>query len=166
MDEIWKDISGYEGVYQVSTFGNVRSLKFEPKIPKGRPTKQGYLRVVLYNNGIYDELVIHRLVAEAFIDNPSGYKTVNHIDCNKSNNTSSNLEWCTQGKNNAHSFDVGAHKHLKGKLTDSDVLSIHALSLDYSHVKLGLMFNVAPSTIHQILHGNKWRRIYGTPYKS
>ena len=97
MEEIWKDIKGYEGLYQVSNLGRVRNIKY------GRLLKYGYVgeynRVTLYSDSKPDYRMVHRLVAESFIDNPNNYPIVNHKDENKSNNVVSNLEWCTMTYN-------------------------------------------------------------------
>lgn len=96
--EIWKDISGYEGKYQISNLGRVKRLgnnktkKEKIKIPA--KNKDGYLRVNLYKEGKYKTFTVHRLVAEAFIQNPNNYPCVNHKDENPSNNNVDNLEWC------------------------------------------------------------------------
>lgn len=98
--EIWKDIEGYEGLYQVSNYGKVKSLgndkNKKSKMRKERTTKDGYIQIKLHKNGETKGFYIHRLVAQAFISNPNGYKEVNHIDENKRNNSSTNLEWCTR----------------------------------------------------------------------
>lgn len=95
MEEIWKDIKGYEGKYQVSNFGRVRSLRFgKERVLVGVKDKDGYLLVNLYKGGKHYNGKIHRLVAEAFIPNPDGLPQVNHKDECKSNNAVSNLEWC------------------------------------------------------------------------
>ncbi len=99
--EIWKDIKGYEGFYQVSNLGRVRSLP-RPQTKGGilKPNiRNGYEAVILCVEGNIRNISVHRLVAKAFIENPKGYKIVNHIDENKLNNNASNLEWCTQSQN-------------------------------------------------------------------
>lgn len=118
MEEIWEDIKGYEGLYQVSNLGRVRSLdrvvvytNGRTQFYKGRILAQtkinsGYFTVALGRNGRY---LVHRLVAEAFIPNPDNLPCINHIDCNKINNTSSNLEFCTYSYNN----NYGNHKQLQ-----------------------------------------------------
>ena len=97
--EIWKDIQGYEGLYQVSNLGRVRSLNYKKtktvKILKLTSNTKGYLQLILHKNGEISSRKVHRLVAEAFIPNPDGLPQVNHKDENKQNNCVDNLEWCT-----------------------------------------------------------------------
>ena len=113
MEEIWKDIKGYEGLYQVSNLGRVKSLKFgKERILKPGRKKIGYLIVLLYdNNGICKWFRIHRLVAEAFIPNPNNLPEVNHKDEDKSNNRVSNLEWCTRQYNNEYSKAIPVNQY-------------------------------------------------------
>ena len=109
MEEIWKPIKDYEGLYQVSNLGNVRSLdrktknrNLKGKIKKFDKTKFGYLRVELNNNGKKKKYLVHRLVAQTFLDNPNNYPCINHKDENKINNKTDNLEWCTYLYNNLY----------------------------------------------------------------
>lgn len=97
MEEIWKDIKGFEGLYQVSNMGRVRSLR-KNIILKSRIAR-GYEGVTLCANNIHKDYYIHRMVANAFIPNPNNYPIVNHKDENKTNNCVDNLEWCTQEYN-------------------------------------------------------------------
>ena len=104
MNEIWKDIDGYEGLYQVSNLGQVKSIRdkygnYREKILKQGKRKDGYLYVNLYKEGKRKYNLVHRLVANAFIPNPNGYTCVNHKDENPLNNCVSNLEWCTHKYN-------------------------------------------------------------------
>lgn len=105
MDEQWKDIKGYEGLYQISSFGRVKSLK--RKVQHGNYSytrkerflvchedKYGYLIIGLNKDKEHKTMKVHRLVAEAFIENPKGLQIVNHKDFNRTNNEISNLEWC------------------------------------------------------------------------
>ena len=112
--EIWKDIEGYEGRYQISNLGRVKSLsrtidvggkfkRFQPeRILKPSKGVKGYLLVELYKNNCSKMKRVHRLVAESFIPNPKKLLSVNHIDENKENNTMENLEWCTDRYNNLY----------------------------------------------------------------
>ena len=93
-EEIWKDVVGYEGLYQVSNLGRVKSLFRYKRILKPIVGVQGYLYVSLYNKKKKAKR-IHQLVAEAFLDNPNNYPCVNHKDENVTNNNVKNLEWCT-----------------------------------------------------------------------
>ena len=98
--EIWKDIEGYEGLYQVSNYGNIRSLNYRNKSQIHNLTlkvrkRDGYLTVGLTKNNRNKTFIVHRVVAKAFIPNPDNLPQVNHKDENKSNNNASNLEWCT-----------------------------------------------------------------------
>lgn len=121
--EQWKDVSGYEGLYQVSSLGRVRSLdrviidncckrKLKGKLLKSTQHngKQPYKYVSLSKDGIIKKIFIHRLVAEAFIDNPEGKLQVNHIDGNPSNNLVNNLEWVTNAENTQHAYDTKLNK--------------------------------------------------------
>jgi len=98
--EVWKDIKNYEGLYEVSNFGNVRSLKYgKIKYLKPAKNKGGYYFVILCKNGKTKNFRIHRLVANAFIENPNNYPQINHKDEDKTNNKASNLEWCNNQYN-------------------------------------------------------------------
>ena len=100
MNETWKDVMGYEGLYQVSDLGRVRSLKYgKVRILKPRNNGRSYLKVALYRNEQMRNVFVHRLVAETFIPNPSNFPIVNHKDENPANNAADNLEWCTQKYN-------------------------------------------------------------------
>jgi len=93
MEEQWKDIIGYEGLYQISNLGSVKSLKYgKERILKPIKKKDGYLTVVLYN-GVEKKMYIHRLVAINFIPNENNLQEINHKDENKDNNCVKNLEW-------------------------------------------------------------------------
>ena len=121
MIEIWRDIIGYEGMYQISNTGNVKSLvrknnKVE-KILKPAINTEGYKHVILFKNKVSHNTRIHRLVARHFIENPLNKKCVNHIDGVKTNNNVTNLEWVTNSENIRHAFKMGLLKkkipHLK-----------------------------------------------------
>lgn len=103
MKEIWKDIKDYEGMYQISDIGNVKSLNYrnlgyaKNLVPKRNNC--GRMWVELTKNGCKKQMLVHRLVAMAFIDNPNHYPQINHKDENPANNCVDNLEWCTQSYN-------------------------------------------------------------------
>lgn len=110
MQEIWKDIKNYEGKYQVSNYGNVRSLNFRKtglsKNLKLVINHNGYVQVGLFNKSIKSTSV-HRLVTEAFLDKIEGKEDINHKDGNKKNNHVNNLEWCNQKENSIHAAKTG-----------------------------------------------------------
>ena len=115
MNEIWKNIENYEGLYQVSNLGQVRSLKSgETKNLKPGNNGRGYLFVILYKDGKMKRLYLHRLVAKAFIPNPLGYPVINHKDENPSNNHVSNLEWCSVRYNTCYGTSL---KRIAAKLS-------------------------------------------------
>jgi len=100
MNEIWKDIAGYEDLYEVSNMGRVRSLRFgKTRLLKPGKNTCGYLQVNFYKDGKKKMFLVHRLVADAFIPNPQGYPVINHRDENPANNHVDNLEWCSQAYN-------------------------------------------------------------------
>ena len=123
MKEIWKDIPGYEGLYQVSDLGRIKRL---PKLVKNEGLRnksktfiskeliikpfnisKGYKGVILTKNGKRTNKKLHRLVAEVFIENPFNKPQVNHIDCDKTNNKVTNLEWVTGSENIIHAVKNG-----------------------------------------------------------
>lgn len=111
LKEVWKDIEGYEGIYQISNLGRVKSLSKVRKsgasksyctkeiIKKPYDNGNGYKYISLHKNKIRESFKIHRLVATHFISNPNNYPVVNHKDEDRSNNVINNLEWCTQKYN-------------------------------------------------------------------
>jgi len=101
----WKPVVGYEGLYEVSNKGEIKSVKTQ-KLLKPR-LSTGYAMVALWNNGVRKDLKIHRLVAIAFIGNPLNKPQVNHIDCIKLNNNVNNLEWVTNSENIKHAYKNG-----------------------------------------------------------
>lgn len=158
--EIWKDIKGLEGSYQVSNLGRVKSLArvikrsdnkiqtFKERILKVLPDNNGYSRVSLPINGKQTKVRIHRLVAKAFIDNPDNRLQVNHIDGNKSNNHITNLEWCTTKENVIHAYKIGLKKPTNRKLTEEQILEIKNSSL--KGVVLTKKFKVSKGLISNI----------------
>lgn len=132
MTEVWKDINGYEDLYQVSNYGNVKSKNKIPKYKgqsylKSRVLKQdivkrnhtNYRRVTLCKNGKCKGYQVHRLVAGHFIPNPENKCCVNHIDNNGENNKVTNLEWVTQKENMQHSIKQGRSECMKVNLDNT-----------------------------------------------
>lgn len=116
--EYWKPVVGYEGHYQVSNFGRVKSIKFgKGRILKPTTNLYGYLFVKLCKDGKVKPFTVHRLVAEAFLPNPDNLPQVNHKDENKQNNIVSNLEWCSAQYNNTYDTRIErvAEKTTNGK---------------------------------------------------
>lgn len=111
MAEIWKPVTEFENKYEVSNLGNVKSLNFhrsgKPQILKQYSDRYGYMKVYLYRNGKPHYLTVHRLVALAFLENPDNNKTVDHIDCDRTNNRVENLRWVTTKENLRHSHRMG-----------------------------------------------------------
>ena len=137
--EVFRDVLGYEGLYQVSNYGRVKSLERKNIFYCGlrkkhleRPTKEkilnynksnrGYLQVCLTKDGKPKTYTVHRLVAKAFLPNLKNKKQVNHIDGNKENNNIDNLEWVTSSENNKHAFITGLNKpHNMRKVNQYDL---------------------------------------------
>ncbi|WP_342532647.1 NUMOD4 domain-containing protein [Lysinibacillus sp. FSL K6-0057] len=115
LQEIWKPVEGYEGLYEISNYGklksyydkNGRQMIAEGRLLKGKKDKDGYIEYTLSKNKVYKCKRAHRLVASAFIENPYNLPQVNHIDGIKSNNYVSNLEWCDVKHNAKHKYDTG-----------------------------------------------------------
>ena len=172
MKELFKDITGYEGSYQVSNLGNVKTLEREifsnskliyiqkEKILKHYKTKEGYLSVILYKNSKQKHFLIHRLVAECFLLNKN--QCVNHIDGNKMNNKISNLEWVTNSQNHIHAYETGLK--LRGencnmsKLTEKEVLSIRNMK-GITQQEIANIYNVSRKCISKILNRQTWNHI-------
>lgn len=176
MEEIWKDIDGFEGSYQVSNFGGIKSLSRKvnsknnfPRIIKERtltPVKKQnkYLSISLGNHNQKD---IHRLVAQAFIPNPDNKKTVNHKNGIKNDNRVENLEWATYTENIRHAFKSSLNVPLKGeerynsKLTEDDVFQILQLNLMYGlkQTVVAKEYGVSIGMINVIIKRKAWKHI-------
>lgn len=170
-EEVWKDIKGFEGRYQISSFGRVRSvdriiknsLGYSSSV-KGQPIKllitgQGYLYVRLPTKDGKRSKFIHRLVAETFIVNHKDYPVVNHINGVKTDNRLPNLEWVTHSQNAQHALKNNLTTTVK--LSQQDVLDIRKLyaSGEYTQKQLADKFGVVRSSIGQIVRRDTWKFI-------
>lgn len=108
MKEEWKNIKGYENLYQISNLGNIYSVK--KNIILKTKKRKGYIAVNLYKDNKIKTYNVHRLVAQAFIPNPMKLSQVNHIDCNKNNNKANNLEWCSASENIIYKYTTKAKR--------------------------------------------------------
>lgn len=171
MDEVWKDIEGFEGHYQVSNLGRVKSDKYgywrELKQTINNRGK-GYLRVGLFD-GKMKTYSVHRLVAQAFIPNPENKPQVNHIDGNTRNNNVNNLEWCTAMENVSHSIEVLENIKIgsnngNSKLTEKDIPNIvYMLSIGYTQKEIAEIYGVNQTLISMIKTGRNWVHITKFP---
>ena len=170
MDEVWKDIPGYEGYYQVSDSGRVRRVKPITNTWKGKilsfELTTGYPRVMLSRPGTRKHHLIHELVMLSFVgQRPRGHH-INHKDGNKVNNHPDNLEYVTPKENDRHSREILGN-HTKGeangysKLTKTQVIQIRKLyaSGDFSQRKLASILNVSQRLIWNIVNHHAWKHV-------
>lgn len=191
--EVYKSISGYEGLYQVSNMGNIKSLDREnnigkhvtSKILKQTQTKDGYMRVQLSKSGITKSFRVHRLVAQAFTPNLDNLPQVNHKDENKENNCVDNLEWCTAEYNTNYgtrnerafeNFDYNARNKNKGfldgvknsaKLRSKKIEAIFpdGKTLTFDSIRDAVKaLNISESSIIMVLK-KRWKHCHGIVFK-
>lgn len=160
METIWKDIKGYEGLYQISNTGEIYSCRSK-KILKQTVDKKGYKRICLYLNGNIKNFQVHRLIAIAFIPNPNNYPIINHKDENPLNNEVDNLEWCTYKYNNNYmNRNKKLSKSLKGKSTLGEkayrkVICITTLKIFNSIKEASLFYNCNKNSICMVCRGER-----------
>jgi hypothetical protein len=166
--EQWKDVLGYEGIYQVSDLGRIKSFKFKKqKILVQINTSKGYLDIGLHNNKMEKKkrLKIHRLVAIAFIPNPENKLEVNHKKGNKKDNRVISLEWNTPTENQIHAYKTGLRVSLKGKeintckLSEKEILEIRSINKNMSFVDIGLKYNISPENASMIIRRKTWKHL-------
>ena len=164
MTEVWKPVIGFEN-YLVSNLGNVLNQKYN-RYKKPTLGRNGYWSVGLSKNGKYTSCLLHRIVALAFIPNPQNKPQVNHINCNKKDNSVQNLEWVTSQENNLHS--VSQIKGVKGvkvwtaKLSEQNVREIrNRLQKGEMLVTLAKEFKVCKQTIFKIKNNKIWKSVKG-----
>ena len=158
MEEIWKDVKGYEGLYMVSNKGRIKSMYKQTKILKNdnilKPAllNSGYLSVMIYKNKTRKRFTVHRLVAEAFIENPDNKNVINHIDEDKTNNCVENLEWCDYCYNN--NYGSARFKQSISMSTPIEMFTTKGESIaKFRSIPLAAkMCNVTPEAIRFALH--------------
>ena len=164
MTEIWKDIKGYEGLYEISNYGEVWSERKQGLLKKGK-SATGYYSVSLYKNKKQKIFLVHRLVAITFIKNKENKELINHKDANKLNNHIDNLEWCTYKENNNHARNLKLYpilkseKSPKSKLCLNDVLNIRKYCSNNikERKEFAKKYNVSQRTIYDVLVFRTWK---------
>lgn len=171
--EMWRPCPGYETSYEVSSLGSVRSIDriagkrrgvVKSKILKPYVNRRGYLEVNLFAQSSSLPKIIHRLVAKAFIENPNSLPQVNHIDGNKFNNASDNLEWMNNSENQKHAYKLGlqpsraGENNSKAKITNKDVTLLKELyNSGKNIVEVSKTMNISLDSIRQIIYGRTWK---------
>lgn len=185
MEEIWKDIVGFERMYQVSNLGRVKSMgkiiyksngvrqTFSERILKPGRGSHGYYGVALYNKGMGETHLIHRLIADAFIPNPDNKPMINHIDSDKTNNSISNLEWVNGKENSNHASVRGRMRrnhnqrinyrlskigelNPMSKLSNADVKNIKRLIPFMKQKDIANIYNINATVISNIKNNKRW----------
>lgn len=169
MKETYKDIKGYEGIYQVSNLGNVKRLNYrgtgKERLLKNYLGCVGYYKICLSKDGKVTTVNIHRLISQTFIPNPENKPQVNHINGIKTDNNIKNLEWVTSKENMQHAHDTGLIISSKGehrslsKLTEIQVLEIRKIGKLKTQIELSRMYNVDQSLISYVLNNKIWKHV-------
>ena len=174
--EEWRDIQGYEGIYQISNLGRVKSIggrcgtvNRKEKIRAKSFTHDGYEKIRLQHNGKDETKRVHRLVADAFIPNPENKDTINHKDGDKTNNTVSNLEWLDRTEQMLHAYKLrlkapqNGSENVNAKLTDEQVREIRRLYIPYSKeygtVALARKYGVTNRIIGLIVKNKEYKNV-------
>jgi hypothetical protein len=173
--EIWKNIKGYEGKYQVSSIGRVKSLQRISTFNNSKGLKkeiiiktwndEGYIRVKLSNNSVEKTYRVHRLVANEFLENPFNKSQVNHKNGIKTDNSVENLEWVTNSENSIHAFENNLRKsplgsnHVNSKLNEQKVLEIRKIGRSKSLKEIADIYYVDKSLISLILRNKAWKHV-------
>lgn len=173
---MWKSITGYEGIYEISDAGEIKSIQrvitdavghtytIRERILKTYQLPNGYLTVTLCKNNQTRRYYIHRLVAETFIPNPLNLPIINHKNGNKQNCHAYNLEWSTYSDNNQHAYDTGLKPRGEGQykavLTEQQVREIKRLGKYTTYQAIADKYNVTKATIRDVLIGKTWKTIY------
>lgn len=162
---VWRDIKGFENLYQVNENGDVKSLKRRGTeiILKPALCGRGYKMIDLRKNNETFKRYNHRLVAEAYVDNPYGYKVVNHIDGNKLNNNYENIEWVSYSMNNQHAYDTKlksrGESFYNAKLSNEDAREILANGKYSTYQDIADKYGVSKATVRDVLMRKTWKHI-------
>ena len=178
IDEKWVAVSGFEGMYEVSNLGRVRAVErtilqangryrtFPEKIKVPNDNGTGYKCVNLFKNQKCKRFYIHRLVATHFMDNPLNLPQVNHLSGDKTDNSISNLEWCTASENCVHAVENKLYQNARGemagsaKLKDHQVLRIRELlGTGMMQKDIAKLYGVSRDAIGKIARGERWAHI-------
>ncbi|MEK5104348.1 NUMOD4 domain-containing protein [Cytobacillus sp. FSL M8-0252] len=181
--EIWKNVTGFEGLYQVSNIGRVKSLgryrerkdglliKVKEKVLMVRTDSKGYEKVDLTKGGKRKTVLVHRVVAQAFIPNSNNKPQVNHKDGNKKNNKVSNLEWNTISENIKHAHETGlinssllkGEENINAKLSEMQIRYIRENYIpkdrEFGTRALSKQYGVSQNAISKIVNYKTWRGV-------
>lgn len=170
----WKDIRGYEGIYQIASNGDIKSLdrmdaagrKLTGKPKKTMTSNIGYIRVALTRECISNVFLVHRLVAESFIPNHDNKTQVNHIDGNKANNDISNLEWVTASENIRHAVTTGLRVAARGSTHGNASMDEFKVRLVKSMIQEGMgdtkiarSLEITRNAVKEIRANRTWKHI-------
>ena len=176
--EVWLPVKGYEGIYEISNKGRLKSLPrmvdnytkktlFKGGIRKESLDSYGYVKYNMSKDSVTKGMLAHRIVALAFIPNPEKRPQINHINAVKTDNRVENLEWCTPMENIHHSMEMGLQKKRSGEeihfaiLTEKEVIEIRSKykPRKYTFKRLGIEYGVSYQTIQCIIHKRSWKHI-------
>ena len=172
MNEIWKQVVGYEGLYEVSNLGKIKSFYISKNILKNCAERDGYFVIGLNKKKKRKQFKVHRLVAQAFIPNLENKPCVNHIDNNPQNNNIFNLEWCTYKENTQHSLKQGrmvdmakirgetlGSKNPRALINEKQVLEIRSLVSKMKQKDIANLFLLKIKTVSAIIRRQNWKHI-------
>lgn len=174
-EEVWKSVIGYEGSYEISNLGRIRSLdRYRSKdgiflkgvLRKPQMDSRGYYQIGLYKDSKQKLVLLHRLVASHFIENPESKEQINHIDGNKLNNVSNNLEWCTRKENMVHASqsklfnERTGTKNGRSKLDENSVIEMRKRRKQGEKItSLSKYYKVGTSVVSSICLGKSWKHL-------